>query len=327
LSEDSDFTARAFWITAPGYGEIRHEPLPQPAGDEVFVEACYSGISRGTESLVFEGRVPPSEFERMRAPFQGGRLPVPVKYGYSSVGLVEEGPEHLRGRAVFCLYPHQTRYVVPLSAVYALPPKVPPERAVLAANLETALNALWDASAQVGDRIAVVGAGTVGCLVAWLAARLPGAEVELIDVDAGKARAAETLGVPFRAPERAAGEADIVVHASGHPEGLRTALALAAFEATVLELSWYGDREVCLPLGQAFHNRRLDLKSSQVGAVAHAQRTRWTTRRRMELALRLLEAPELDTLISGESRFDELPEVLPRLAAEPRGTFCHRIRY
>jgi threonine dehydrogenase-like Zn-dependent dehydrogenase len=225
------------------------------------------------------------------------------------------------------LYPHQTRYVVPTDAVYPLPPGVPPERAVLAANLETALNALWDAAPRLGDRIAVVGAGTVGCLVAWLAARIPGAEVELLDIDAGKASAAAALGVAFRAPDGAANEADVVVHASGSPAGLATALRLGGFEATVLELSWYGDRSVEVPLGQAFHSRRLTLKSSQVGAVPPDRRARWTIRRRMELALRLLEAPELDALIDGESGFEDLPAVLAELAAAPGGRLCRRIRY
>ncbi len=325
---DTDFSeARAFWITGPGRGEIRREPLPAPSADEVLVETLYTGVSRGTEALILDCRVPPSEFERMRAPFQGGHFPAPVKYGYSNVGRVEEGPESLRGRNVFCLYPHQSRYVVPLAAVQPLPPDVPPERAVLAANLETAVNALWDAGPLIGDRIAVVGAGTVGCLAAWLAARLPGAEVQLVDTDPSKARVAAALGVPFAAPEHAADEADLVVHASGNPAGLATAMRLAGFEATVLELSWYGDREVGAPLGEAFHSRRLVLKSSQVGVVAAAQRARWSTRRRLALALRLLEAPELDALVTGESAFEDLPAVLPTLAATGSGALCHRIRY
>jgi NADPH:quinone reductase-like Zn-dependent oxidoreductase len=318
--------ARAFWITGPSRGEIRNETLPEPAADEVLVETLFTGISRGTEALVFTGRVPPSEHERMRAPFQAGRFPAPVKYGYASVGRIEEGPKDLRGRCVFCLYPHQTRYVVPLAAVHPVPPDVPPERAVLAANLETAVNGLWDAAPRVGDRIAVVGAGVVGCLVAWLAARLPGAAVELIDIDEDKARVAAALGVPFRLPEHATGETDLVVHASGSSTGLATALGLAGFEATVLELSWYGDRPASVPLGEAFHSRRLTLRSSQVGAVAAARRARWSPRRRVELALRLLRDDALDALIDDEIPFEALPAVFPKLAASP-GALCHRIRY
>jgi len=317
--------ARAFWITAAGRGEIRAEQLPAPRDGDALVRALYSGISRGTESLVLAGRVPPSEYARMRAPFQAGEFPAPVKYGYASVGRVEEGPATLRGRAVFCLYPHQTHYIVPASALHLLPEDVPPSRAVLAANLETALNGLWDAAPRLGDRIAVVGGGTVGCLVAWLAARMPGCAVELVDVAPERAAVAAKLGVRFASPAQAARDADCVIHASGSADGLVTALGLAGDEATVVELSWFGDRAVTLPLGAAFHPRRLTLKSSQVGSIPPAQRPRWSHRRRLELALALLAEPALDALISGECAFDALPAVLPALV---EGTaLCHRVRY
>ena len=319
--------ARSFWVAEPGRGEIRAERLRAPQAGEVLVRTLYSGISRGTEALVFAGAVPRSEFERMRAPFQAGEFPAPVKYGYCSVGIVELGPAELLGRHVFCLYPHQTHYVVAAAAVHKLPDDLPPARAVLAANLETAVNGLWDAAPHVGDRIAVVGAGTVGCLVAWLAARIAGSEVELVDVDDRKRAVAERLGVALAAPADAARDADVVVHASGSAAGLATALELAAFEATVLEMSWYGNRPPAVPLGEAFHSRRLTLKSSQVGTIATAQRARWSAQRRMQLVLRLLRDPALDALISGDSAFDELPVVLPRLAASTAYTLCHRINY
>ena len=319
--------ARAFWITGPGQSEIRAEKLAAPSAGEVLVRTLYSGISRGTETLVLAGAVPPSEFARMRAPFQAGDFPAPVKYGYSSVGVVEEGPPELRGRTVFCLYPHQTRYVVPAPAVTPLPDGVPPARAVLAANLETAVNALWDAAPRIGDRVAVVGAGTVGALCAWLAAGVRGCVVELIDIDARKAAVAEALDVAFKRPEGAAPDADVVIHASGSESGLATALSLAGFEAVVLEVSWFGERRPQLALGEAFHSRRLALQSSQVGTINAAQRSRWTPQRRLGLVLELLAAPALDSLISGESRFDELPQVLARLATGREYTLCERIVY
>jgi 2-desacetyl-2-hydroxyethyl bacteriochlorophyllide A dehydrogenase len=319
--------ASAFWVVATARGELRSEPIPQPREEEVLVHTLYSGISRGTEALVFRGEVPPSEYQRMRAPFQRGEFPAPVKYGYLSVGEVEAGPSALIGRSVFCLHPHQTRYVVPASAVYPLPQSVPAERAVLAGNLETAINALWDAAPRVGERIAVVGGGVVGCLVAWLAGRIPGCRVELIDTNPARARVAQALGVRFGSPDAAEREADRVIHASGTGEGLTSALRLAAFEATVLELSWYGERTVTLPLGEAFHSRRLTLRSSQVGSIAADQRARWTAGRRMELALRLLAEPVLDVLISGESPFGELPQLMARLAESPGDELCHRISY
>jgi 2-desacetyl-2-hydroxyethyl bacteriochlorophyllide A dehydrogenase len=323
----SDAAARAFWIAAPGRGEIRDEPLTAPSAGEVVVRTLYSGISRGTEALVFQGRVPESEHLRMRAPFQDGRFPAPVKYGYASVGRVEQGAKALLAHDVFVLYPHQTRYVVPAQSVYLLPDGVPPQRAVLAANVETAINALWDARPQVGDRVAVIGAGTVGCLVAWLTGRMPGCDVTLVDVNPRRAGVARALGVPFAEPDAVVEDADLVIHASGSPPGLALALRIAGFEATIVEMSWYGDQAVPLGLGEAFHARRLTLKSSQVGTVAASQRARWSARRRMELALRLLADPALDVLITGESAFDELPTVMAQLTSVPGDTLCHRIRY
>ena len=319
--------ASAFWVVAPGRGEIRSEVLETPTGNEVEVQALYSGVSRGTEALVFGGRVPRSEWSRMRAPFQVGEFPAPVKYGYSIVGRVVRGPGELTGRTVFVLHPHQTRFVVPAMAVYVLPDGIPPARAVLAANIETAVNAAWDARPHVGDRIAVIGAGTVGCLIAWLVSRIPGCDVELIDINPSRAAVAAALGVRFASPEGAVGEADLVLHASGSPAGLDLALRLAAVEATIVELSWFGDQTVPLPLGGAFHARRLTIASSQVGLVAPSQRTRWDARRRMQLALTLLGDAALDVLITGESEFAALPDVMATLTQSPGDALCHRIRY
>lgn len=321
-------SARALWIIGPRQAQWRDELLPPLPPGHVRVRALHGAISRGTESLVFEGRVPASEYERMRCPFQAGRFPAPVKYGYISVGCIEGGPQELLGRRVFCLHPHQTVYQVPAEAVVPLPEGVPAARAVLAANLETAVNALWDAAPRVGDRISVIGAGTLGLLVAWLAARMPGTQVEVVDVLAERAAAAQALGASFALPAQAARERDLVVHCSGQGEGLAMALELAGMEATVLELSWYGTQRVELPLGEAFHARRLSIRSSQVGQVAAAQRARWSHRRRMELAMALLHDDRLDCLITDAAPADELPAVLARLASgQSRGTLCHRIDY
>lgn len=319
--------ARAFWVTAPGHGEIRAEPLPALRAGDVLVRTLYSGISRGTEALVFQGLVPGTEYERMRAPFQAGDFPAPIKYGYASVGEVERGPSQLQGQRVFVLYPHQTRYVVPGGAVHLLPPDLPPARAVLAANMETAINGLWDATPRVGDRVTIIGAGTVGCLIAWLSSRVVACDVELVDINPQRAAVAKRLGVRFVSPHEARENADVVIHASGAAAGLTAALRLAAFEATVVEMSWYGSQPVMVPLGEAFHARRLTLRSSQVGHVATSQRPRWDNSRRMQLALSLLRDPVLDTLITGESDFEMLPEVMMELARAAGETLCHRIKY
>ncbi|WNE95657.1 zinc-binding alcohol dehydrogenase [Streptomyces luomodiensis] len=320
-------TARAFWLRSPGHGEIRQVTLPDPGPGDVVVRTLCTGVSRGTETLVFRGGVPESQHTAMRAPFQDGAFPGPVKYGYLNVGLVEEGPRDLRGRAVFCLYPHQTRYVVPASAVTPVPAGVPAPRAVLAGTVETAVNAAWDAAPLLGDRIAVVGAGMVGACVAAVLARFPAVRVQLVDARPERAEVARALGVDFALPGEAAGDRDLVVHASATEQGLARSLELLAPEGTVLELSWYGDRRVSLPLGEAFHSRRLVVRSSQVGTVSPARGARRGYADRMALALGLLADPAFDALVTGECGFEELPEVLPRLASGELPGLCHRVRY
>ncbi len=323
-------TALAFWAEAPGRGALRREALAPPRANQARVRSLYSGISRGSETLVLRGEVPESEYCRMRAPLQAGDFPFPVKYGYANVGQVESGPPELTGQRVFCLHPHQDRYLAPVEMLLPLPAALPPRRAVLGANMETALNALWDAAPRLGDRIAVVGAGVVGCLIARLAARIPGCAVALVDRDPGKAAVAGALDLRFLTPEQADAalrdSCDLVVHASGAPEGLAPCLALAGVEATVLELSWYGRKPVSLPLGQDFHVKRLALRSSQVGRVAPARRVRRSHRERLATALELLCDPVFDALIDGEVAFAALPAELARLAAgEP--ALCRVVRY
>jgi NADPH:quinone reductase-like Zn-dependent oxidoreductase len=320
--------AEALWYTAPGAAEIRQEPLAAtPDPGEVRIEALYGGISRGTERLVFTGAVPVSEYERMRAPFMAGDFPFPVKYGYAAVGRVVAGPDALAGRTAFALYPHQTAFSLPAGRIALLPDDVPASRAVLAANMETAVNALWDAAPGPLDRVAVVGAGVVGCLCAWLAAKLPGAGVTLVDIDKRRAAVAAALGTAFAPPDAAPEDCDLVIHASASPAGLATALRLAGSEATVLELSWYGAAAVAAPLGGAFHSRRLRLISSQVGQVAPSHRPRWSHGRRLASALTLLADPALDVLIAPAVDFHDLPAALPRILTGPDGVLCQLIRY
>ena len=300
--------ATAFWVTSPAQGELRGEPLATPAQDEVQVRTLYSGISRGTESLVFNGRVPESEFSRMRAPFQLGEFPAPVKYGYCSVGRVEQGPDALLDKTVFCLFPHQDYYTVPASAVLEVPANVPAQRAVLAANMETAINGVWDAEPMLGERICVIGAGVVGALVAYLCAQVPGVDVHLVDINPARRQLAEQLGVAFATPEQAPHDQDCVIHASGHSAGLRQALELVGSEGRIIEMSWFGEGDVSIPLPPKL-------------------RPRWDYQRRLRLALSLLVDERLDALISGESDFKQLPTLANTLFGRGSVELCHRLRY
>jgi hypothetical protein len=304
--QGSDGTARALWYVSAGTAEIRDERLGPPAQGSVRVRALHGAISRGTESLVAAGRVPPSEHRRMRAPFMAGEFPFPVKYGYATVGRVEAGPPALAGRAVFTLYPHQTLFDIPADAAVPLPPGLPPARAVLAANMETALNAVWDAGPGPFASVAVVGAGVVGALTGLLCKRFAGADVTLVDINPARAEVAHAFGLGFAQPATAPTECDLVIHTSASAAGLVTALNLAGDEATVLELSWYGTQDVAVPLGGAFHSRRLRLVSSQVGKVADDR---------------------LDVLFAPPMAFDDLPSQLTKIFAPQSGVLCQRIDY
>lgn len=319
--------ARAFWTVTPGHGELREEQLRAPSAGEALVRTLHTGISRGSEMLVYNGHVPASVRDQMRSPFQEGDLPGPVKYGYLAVGLVEQGPPELQGQTVFCLHPHQDRFVAPVEALIPVPEGIPARRAVLAGTVETAVNALWEAGPRLGDRVTVIGAGMVGLLVAALLKQFPLGRLKLADIDPAKRTTAAAFGVDFVAPEEAEGDCDIVIHCSASQEGLATGLGLLGEEGELIEMSWYGERAVQVPLGAEFHSRRLSIRASQVGAVAAARRTRRSNRDRLTLALDLLKDPAFDALLTGSSDFADLPSVMEGLASGSLGALCHVIDY
>ncbi len=320
--------ATAYWTIGPFAGALREAPMPEINEGLARVRTRYSGVSRGTEALVAAGGVPPGEASRMRCPFQAGDFPFPVKYGYAAVGTVEDGPAGLVGQDVFCLHPHQDRFAVPIEALHPLPEGLPPGRAVLAANMETALNGVWDASPAPGERVVVFGGGVVGLLVAWLLRPLPKVDLKLADPDPAKAAVATALGLDLCHPDALDGfDADRVIECSGNGAALAAALAAAGDEAEVTALSWYGSAPVSLPLGGPFHSRRLALRASQVGAVAPRQRPRWDHARRLRKALDLLDDPALDALVNSESAFADLPKAMPNILREGSGVLCHRVRY
>jgi len=305
--------SEALWYTGPEQCELQQAAIDDVQAGEVVVRSLFSGISRGTEGLVFRGEVPMSEWQRMRAPFQTGDFPFPVKYGYANVGEVLEGDPGLVGRVVFSLFPHQSVFTLPSDACVPLPHGVPAERAVLAANMETALNALWDGKPSPGDHICVVGGGVVGILTAYVAGRLPGSKVTLVDRNPGRSAVAEALGLDFALPKDAPRDQDVVFHTSATSAGLTTALQCAGDGTSVIEMSWYGANEVQAPLGADFHCRRLKLVSSQVGTIPVERQARWTYRRRLATALALLNDPVLDCLISHRLPFGDLPDHLPEV--------------
>jgi hypothetical protein len=319
--------ATAYWTIGPEQGELRAEELRRPGEDEALVRTLYSGISKGTELVVHHAAVPPCVAEQMRAPHQEGSFPSPVKFGYLSVGVVEEGPDGWPGQTVFCLHPHQDRYVVPVSALTRIPEGVPPRRAVLTGTVETAVNALWEAGPRLGDRIAVIGAGLVGGMVATLLRTFPLARLQLVDLDPGRKELADALGVDFAHPDDALPDCDIVFHCSASEGGLERSLKLVGDEGEIIEMSWYADRKVALALGEDFHARRLSIRASQVGTVARARRHRRTNAQRLETAASLLTDPVFDAFLTGTSAFTELPGVVERLSDGTLEALCHVIEY
>jgi hypothetical protein len=326
IPRDQVHEAHAYWVTKSGDGELRPESLPPRQKEEALVRTLYSGVSRGTERVVHEGRVPERVADLMQAPHQEGDFPGPVKYGYLSVGTVEEGPEEWRGKTVFSLHPHQDFYIVPTSQLTAIPADVPARRAVLTGIVEVAINALWEAGPRLGDRVAVVGGGLVGGVLATLLRKYPLGRLQLVDADPEKRNLAEKLSIEFAEPEDAANDNDIVFHCSASNDGLKLSLQLAGDDSDVIELSWFADKEVTLPLGEDFHARRLNIRSSQVGAVALPRRHRRTNAQRLQEAVNQLKDPLFDTFLSSECQFQNLPSTLVKLFERPGG-FCHVVAY
>lgn len=311
--------ARAFWITGRGQGELRAEDLPVPGPTEHRLRMLASGVSRGTEALVFAGRVPSSQYQAMRAPLMAGDFPFPVKYGYCAVA------RDAHGQRVFILHPHQDHFNAPAAMCIPIPSTIPTPRAVLAANMETALNLLWDATPLPGERMLVVGAGVLGLLTAAVLARIPAARVTVVDVDSTRATIAHAFGCTFATPDAAPSEQELIVHCSASESGLHLCLASAAFEARIIEASWYGDAAPVIPLGEAFHARRLRLIASQVGAIASPLRGRRTHAERLAIALSLLDDARFDALLQGPTSFEDLPAAMPSILRP--GGLCHVITY
>ena len=324
--------ARSLWYTAPHTVEIRSERLPTTPQGSLTIETHYSAISRGTEQLIWNGAIGESEWQRMRAPFQDGDFPFPVKYGYSAAGTVVDGPSEWIGVNTFALFPHQDVFTLPADRVTRLPEAIPLQRATLAANIETALNAIWDSGAGPADKIVIIGAGIVGLLLTYLAARMPGTTVVVVDVAPARRAIVEAMGATFVAAntnlaDTLGDDADVVFHTSASQPGLTTAINACGFEATLVELSWYGSTAINVNLGGAFHSKRLRLISSQVGHVAASRRARWSHARRLQAAAALLDDDILDQLVGDSIPFDQLPTQMADIFDKSGGGLAPIIAY
>lgn len=311
--------ARSFWLTEKGRGVLRRETLPAPAPGWCVVQTLFSAVSPGTERLVALGKVPAALREEMACPYMGGGFPFPVKYGYSLVGEVIDGPPKLRGRRVHILHPHQDVCVVRVEDARPLPDSLPPARATLASNMETAVTAAWDSGVVLGERVLVVGFGIVGALVAHVLGRGPAVEVEVVDRRPDRRRLAEAMG--FRASGAPGPDAyDLAFDTSGSPSGLQAAIDAVGVEGRVVAVSWYGTEPARLALGGTFHSRRKRILSSQVSRIPGALQPRFDRARRTALVFRLLESPELDRLMGPRVPFAELPKAYETLVGRtPEG--------
>lgn len=321
--------ARALWHDGRQKSSIRKEELHPLQEGWCEIQTVFSSISPGTESLVARGKVPGEVQGDMACPYMGGEYPFPVKYGYSLVGEVVAGSRDMKGKMVHVLHPHQTRCRVREEDVYPVPPAVPAERATLASNMETAVNALWDSGATIGDRVLVVGFGTVGSLVTRLVSGLPGVRVQVVDTDTEKVKLAGQMGFEASTPDGGEGGTgfDLVFHTSGTGKGLQAAVDRVGFEGLVVDLSWYGNRKVSLALGGTFHTGRKKIVSSQVSYVAAGKRSRWDRNRRKELVFSCLEDAGYDAHLTSAVSFEDLPELFRTLRNSPARELSYLVTY
>ncbi len=327
--------ARAVHFVAPRRVELRAVDLASPTGRRVLVATEYSGISSGTELLAYRGEMDPELPLDETLGALAGTFAYPFRYGYSAVGRVLRPAGALReGQLVFAFHPHQDRFVV--DACQAVPVDgVDPRTATLYPLVETALQVCLDAAPRLGETVVVVGLGAVGILVAALLGRA-GAGVLGSEPLAARRATATAFGVRAVAPDQL-GEAvaretggrgaDLLVEASGNPEALAWSLALLAHEGVALVCSWYGTKPAVLPLGAAFHRRRLAIRSTQVSTLPAALTARWDRRRRAELAWRLVGELPLPVLATHEFPFEQAADAYACLDSAAGNPIHVALRY
>jgi hypothetical protein len=311
--------ARALWFVGPGHAVLRHETIAaHSAGEVCTVRSLYSAVSGGSERLVLAGRVPADLHPSMRVPYMDGDFRFPVKYGYSLVGTVEQGPQHLLGRVVHLLHPHQDICIVDSADVFPVPESIPAPRATLASNMETAVTAIWDARPLLGERVLIVGFGYIGALIGQILGAMPGIDLRIVELDDRRRELARKLGHHLEAPGGNT-EFDLAIHTSGSPAGLQEAIDRLGMEGRVVEVSWYGTTEATLRLGGTFHSQRKTIIASQVSHLPAFQTPRWDRLRRKQLVFSLLRDPAFDHLLSDPIPFEQLPEFFNHPPAAQRG--------
>lgn len=301
----------ALWHTSPEKSEIKQAASFEISGEICEIQSLYSLVSTGTERLVATGKIPTGLYNSMQVPYMEGDFSLPVKYGYSLVGEVVKGP--LLGKTVHLLHPHQDYCKVAAADVFPIPDEVPAVRATLASNLETAVNAVWDSGVSVGDRVAVVGFGIIGSLVARLLAQLPAVSLTILEKDPDRIKMAKSMGFEVSPNENLSTPLDIAFHCSSTAAGLQTCIDTVGLEGKVIELSWYGDKSVELNLGGTFHPQRKVIISSQVSQIPASHQHRWDFRRRKEAVFELLKNPDFDLHTPKTTPFTNLPEVFSEI--------------
>ena len=322
---------------------FREEEVGIPQANEILVETLYTGISHGTEMLVYRGEVAPGlELDPSLKTFKGC-FGFPIKYGYSNVGRIIELGSRVsglrKGDIVFAHNPHETIYTISENQAMKLPEAVLPSWGIFIASVETAINCVWDANIHLGESVVIFGQGIIGLLITQLM-RISGAgRIFTVDKLEKRRNISQKLGADFAFDPNKANlpsviteltdgiGADVIIEASGSPDALDSALKLAAFQGTVVVVSWYGTKPVTLNLGEDFHRERVKIKSSQVSFVDPSLTPRWNIGRRMALALKILPQLNLKELISHIYPFEEAPSAYDKIDKNPEEVLQVILRY
>jgi threonine dehydrogenase-like Zn-dependent dehydrogenase len=300
--------SHALWHRSASESEIITGDIRKEEGKELLVESFFSLVSIGTERTVALGMVPPEIREQMKVPYMEGSFSFPCKYGYSLVGKIIRGPAGLKNRFVHLMHPHQDMAWVHPSSVFPLPDGIPPRRAVLAGNMETAVNALWDSEISVGDSVLIAGFGIVGALIALLASCIPGVAIVVLETNEKRRSLAAKLGFDLFENFRTGNTPfDAALNTTGDENALQICIDNTGFESQVTEVSFYGTKAVSVRMGGNFHISRKRIAVSQVSNLPLKKLARWDHLRRKQLVYNLLKDNRFDCLVENAVPFHDAP--------------------